>query len=65
LGNVIGKEKGGTDMIKTIESKIKYLKEDMQNLIEQKNNLLDSEVIRASQELDLVLNQYNIYLINR
>ncbi|QZY54804.1 aspartyl-phosphate phosphatase Spo0E family protein [Crassaminicella profunda] len=52
-------------MRKAIESKIRYLRKDMQNLIEQKDNLLDPEVIRISQELDVVLNQYNIYLINK
>ncbi|MCT4605557.1 MAG: aspartyl-phosphate phosphatase Spo0E family protein [Marinisporobacter sp.] len=52
-------------MRKLIESKIRYLRKDMQGLIEQKNNLLDPEVIRISQELDMVLNQYNIYLMNK
>ncbi|MCT4621067.1 MAG: aspartyl-phosphate phosphatase Spo0E family protein [Marinisporobacter sp.] len=52
-------------MRKMIELKIRYLRKDMQTLIEQRNNLLDPEVIRISQELDVVLNQYNIYLINR
>lgn len=49
-------------MLKKIEQKIKYLKEDIHKMIEEKNNLLDPEVIRVSQELDIVLNQYNTYL---
>ncbi|QXM07186.1 aspartyl-phosphate phosphatase Spo0E family protein [Crassaminicella indica] len=52
-------------MRKSIEEKIIYLRKDMQNLIERKDNLLDPEIIRISQELDVLLNQYNIYLINK
>jgi hypothetical protein len=63
--NGFREEKGGLGMRKMIELKIRYLRKDMQTLIEQRNNLLDPEVIRISQELDVVLNQYNIYLINR
>lgn len=51
-------------MSMTIEAKIRYLRKDLQRLIEQKNNLLDPEVIRLSQALDDVLNQYNL-LINK
>lgn len=65
MRNGFREEKGGLGMRKMIELKIRYLRKDMQTLIEQRNNLLDPEVIRISQELDVVLNQYNIYLINR
>jgi glutamate dehydrogenase/leucine dehydrogenase len=45
--------------IEEILQKIIELRKELENLIEQKKNLLDPEVIVASQMLDSILNEYN------
>lgn len=47
-------------MYSGIEARIRYLRNNMHNLIEQKDNLLDPEIIRISQQLDILLNKYNL-----
>lgn len=37
----------------------------MEKLIEQKDNLLDPEVIKISQELDGLLNEYNMHVLDK
>jgi len=49
---------GKSDILKAIEQLRKELKE----LIEEKDGLLDKEVIKKSQELDKILNKYMRYL---
>ena len=51
--------KGEWVMCKKIEEKIRYLRKHMHNMIEQKENLLDPEIITISQELDILIHQYN------
>lgn len=45
--------------LKKICTKIQAMRDEMQNLIEQKNSLLDPEVLTASRMLDVMLNEYN------
>ncbi|AZV57715.1 aspartyl-phosphate phosphatase Spo0E family protein [Clostridium sp. AWRP] len=45
--------------IEEILQKITELRKKLENLIEQKKNLLDPEVVVASQMLDSILNEYN------
>ncbi|MHC6178296.1 aspartyl-phosphate phosphatase Spo0E family protein [Clostridium sp. JNZ X4-2] len=45
--------------IDNILLQIESLKRNLDNLITQKDSLLDSEIIVASQMLDLMLNEYS------
>jgi len=45
--------------IEDINKKICEMRQSLQDLINEKPNLLDPEVIAASQELDETLNEYN------
>ncbi|EDK34907.1 aspartyl-phosphate phosphatase Spo0E family protein [Clostridium kluyveri] len=45
--------------IDNILSQIESLKRNLDNLITQKDSLLDSEIIIASQMLDSMLNKYS------
>ncbi|OBR90277.1 MULTISPECIES: aspartyl-phosphate phosphatase Spo0E family protein [Clostridium] len=45
--------------IEEILQKITELRKELENLIEQKKNLIDPEVVVASQMLDSILNEYN------
>lgn len=54
--------------MKTLEEMKKTICEMRQTLhiiINEKNNLLDPEVIAASQELDATLNEYNNLINNK
>ncbi|ADK15895.1 MULTISPECIES: aspartyl-phosphate phosphatase Spo0E family protein [Clostridium] len=51
--------------IERILQKITELRKELENLIEQKKNLLDPEVIVASQMLDSILNEYNKIIKNK
>lgn len=42
-----------------IINKISELREDLYKLIDERGSFADDEVIKASAELDKVLNQYN------
>ncbi|OAA92072.1 aspartyl-phosphate phosphatase Spo0E family protein [Clostridium ljungdahlii] len=53
------------DEIEGIFQKIAELRKELENLIEQKKNLLDPEVIVASQMLDSILNEYNKIIKNK
>lgn len=44
---------------KNINKKIREMREALVDIINEKSNLLDPEVIAASQELDEALNEYN------
>ncbi|QEK13321.1 aspartyl-phosphate phosphatase Spo0E family protein [Crassaminicella thermophila] len=44
---------------KEIRKKIENLRKYLYDLIEQNKNLFAAEVVRVSQELDKVLNEYN------
>ncbi|AOR24165.1 aspartyl-phosphate phosphatase Spo0E family protein [Clostridium taeniosporum] len=46
-------------MVEEMNNRIIKLRQALQELISQKDNLLDPKVIAASQELDEVLNEYN------
>lgn len=39
-------------------AKIEKTRSRLQNLLMQKNNLLDNDVLSVSQELDMLLNKY-------
>lgn len=45
--------------LKKIENKIEYLRKCLYESIDQNENLLVKQVIRISQQLDEVLNEYN------
>ena len=45
--------------IRHILDRIVFLRNKLNNLIEEKNNLLDSEVLEVSISLDKTLNEYN------
>lgn len=45
--------------IENINKKICKMRQALQDLINEKSNLLDPEIIFASQELDEALNEYN------
>lgn len=47
------------EAIDKINKKICGMRQSLQDLINEKPNLLDSDVITASQELDEALNEYN------
>ncbi|EHI99640.1 MULTISPECIES: aspartyl-phosphate phosphatase Spo0E family protein [unclassified Clostridium] len=42
-----------------IEARIYEMRQALYEVIDRKNNLLDSEVITASKKLDELLNEYN------
>ncbi|MDR5587458.1 MULTISPECIES: aspartyl-phosphate phosphatase Spo0E family protein [Clostridium] len=46
-------------MVEEMNNKILKLRQALQKLISEENNLLNPKVIAASQELDEVLNEYN------
>lgn len=48
--------------IEKIEKKIFEMRQALYSIIDEKNNLLDIDVIVASQELDEVLNEYSMLL---
>lgn len=50
---------------KNITEKIEEVRKKMNDLIKEKGDLLDPEVIIASQMLDSVLNEYNYILKKR
>ncbi|CUU46965.1 Spo0E like sporulation regulatory protein [Clostridium beijerinckii] len=50
----------GVGTIEKYELIIYEMRQALYTLIDKKENLLDMEVIAASQELDKVLNEYNI-----
>jgi stage 0 sporulation regulatory protein len=50
---------------KNITEKIEEVRKKMNDLIKEKGDLLDPEVIIASQMLDAVLNEYNYILKKR
>ncbi|HHY05189.1 MAG TPA: aspartyl-phosphate phosphatase Spo0E family protein [Thermoanaerobacterales bacterium] len=50
---------------KNITEKIEEVRNKMNDLIKEKGDLLDPEVIIASQMLDAVLNEYNYILKKR
>lgn len=50
---------------KNITEKIEEVRNKMNDLIKEKGDLLDPEVIIASQMLDSVLNEYNYILKKR
>lgn len=45
--------------LENINKKICEMREALQDLINKKTNLIDPEVVAASQELDKALNEYN------
>ncbi|WP_026888339.1 aspartyl-phosphate phosphatase Spo0E family protein [Clostridium beijerinckii] len=45
--------------MENINNKINVMRKLLQDLINEKSNLLDPDVILASQELDEILNEYN------
>lgn len=45
--------------IKEIKEQIEKLRINLHKLIDEKNDLLDPDVVAASQMLDVVLNKYN------
>ena len=49
--------------VNAILEKIEKLRKEMNDLIMEKGDLLDQEVIIVSQKLDSVLNEYNKILI--
>lgn len=53
--------KGGFKMskIQDVEVEIQNLREKLTELITQKENLLDPQVIKASKMLDSILNEYS------
>lgn len=57
----IFKVEGGRKMseIKEIKEQIEKLRINLHKLIDEKNDLLDPDVVAASQMLDAVLNKYN------
>lgn len=46
-------------VLKEIEKMIYEMRQVLYTIIDKKQNLLDREVIIASQELDYILNKYN------
>jgi len=50
--------------LEEIEKMIYEMRQTLHTIINEKNNLLDPEVIAVSQELDATLNEYN-NLINK
>lgn len=49
---------------KKLEIKIYEMRQALYEIIDKKGNLLDIEVINASQKLDNILNEYNKLLKN-
>ncbi|SFC16779.1 aspartyl-phosphate phosphatase Spo0E family protein [Clostridium uliginosum] len=47
------------EKIEAVNKKICEMRQLLQDLINEKSNLLDPEVIIVSQELDKALNEYN------
>lgn len=47
------------DKIEQLMLRIDEMRKQMNDLIQEKENLVDPEVVAASQELDSVLNDYN------
>ena len=45
-----------------MDKKVCEMRQNLQRLISEKTNLLDPEVISASQKLDVVLNEYHMIL---
>ncbi|MZK53977.1 Spo0E family sporulation regulatory protein-aspartic acid phosphatase [Clostridium beijerinckii] len=45
--------------MENINNKINMMRKLLQDLINEKSNLLDPDVILVSQELDEILNEYN------
>lgn len=50
------------DKVEELILKIDEMKSQMNNLIEQKEDLVDLEVVEVSQKLDSILNDYNSIL---
>ena len=50
--------------IEKLEIKIHKTRQSLYEMIDRKGNLLDIEVIKVSQNLDKILNEYN-RLVNR
>lgn len=46
-------------ILMNIEEMISEMREKLYLIVERKDNLLDQEVIDASQELDKILNEYD------
>ncbi len=51
------------DKLEKLEKMIEELREYLNELINEKGNLLDSEVLSASKILDSILNKYNEVII--
>ncbi|GAA0769357.1 aspartyl-phosphate phosphatase Spo0E family protein [Clostridium subterminale] len=50
------------EKIDKMDKKVCEMRQNLQKLISEKTNLLDPEVIIASQKLDVVLNEYHTIL---
>ena len=48
--------------LEEIEIAIYKMRQELHIILDKKGNLLDTEVIIASQELDLMLNEYNMLI---
>lgn len=46
--------------INEVAKKIEVMRARMHNLIEQKENLIDPEIVKVSKMIDSLLNEYNI-----
>ena len=51
--------------IKNIVEKIQQIKENINKLIEEKENLQDEEILTESSKLDILLNKYNNLLTRK
>jgi len=47
------------DRLRELQDKIKHFREYLHDLIKNKGNLQDPEIITASKMLDLLLNEYS------
>jgi len=50
------------EKVDEVDKKVCEMRQNLQRLISEKTNLLDPEVVSASQKLDVVLNEYHIML---
>ena len=51
--------------LRKIDEKIYEMRQLLQELLNEKTSLLDTQVIAASQELDSLLNEYNNLLMEK
>lgn len=50
------------EKVDEMDKKVCEMRQNLQRLISETTNLLDPEVVSASQKLDVVLNEYHIML---